>query len=370
MAITVNNTYSGTSGSSLSNVVTSASTQKLVFVSSTRSLTDSDREISTVTRNGIAFTRVVVSDALNNTRSEVWYQDSPSVGTYSISITYVGVGPGFATNGCLVLTGAASGGAEATNTDSAASGANPSLSVTATADAIVLDACCYDNSDAGFAFGASQTTLYNTATTRRRTSSYKNGVSAGSVTMSQTNTTTDRSYLVASFPTTAPTTITPSRVAATASVAAVGLATKVFPSRVAATATVPSSTVKATATVTPSRVSAVATVPTPGRSTRLTAVSVNAPSTVYAAGRSTKVFPSRVASSASVAVTGLATKVFPSRVAAAASVASPSVRSTAVVVPSRVAASSSIPSAAVQASAAPSASRVASAVTVASPSPR
>ena len=197
MAVSIDATYTGTSASTLSGVVVSSSAQKLVFVSATRSATDADREIATVTRAALPFTLVAACDASATTRVEVWYLDSPSTGTAAVTMTYVGGGPGFAGNGVLVLSGAASGAPEDWDGVSA-TGANPTATVSSNAGAVVVDLAMYDNSAAGFAFGAGQTTLFNVSTTKRRASSYKTGVAAGFVTMSQTNTSTDHAYMAVS----------------------------------------------------------------------------------------------------------------------------------------------------------------------------
>ena len=197
MAVSIDATYTGTSASTLSGVVVSSVAQKLVFVSATRSATDADREIATVTRAALPFTLVAAFDASATTRVEVWYLDSPSTGTAAVTMTYVGGGPGFAGNGVLVLSGAASGAPEDWDGVSA-TGANPTATVSSNAGAVVVDLAMYDNSAAGFGFGAGQTTLFNVSTTKRRAASYKTGVAAGSVTMSHTNTSTDHAYMAVS----------------------------------------------------------------------------------------------------------------------------------------------------------------------------
>jgi len=148
MAIKIDSTNTGTSGATLFNVVVASTAQKIVFVSSTRAAIDADRQIFTVVRSGQSFTPVAVADNSGDTRAEVWYLDAPTVGTANINITYVGGGgPGFASNGAYVLSGAAGGGAENTAITSAATGANPSLTVTTTSGALVIDVAMFEGTD-------------------------------------------------------------------------------------------------------------------------------------------------------------------------------------------------------------------------------
>ena len=190
----------GSAAASLAGVIVDNDKQKLVFVSSARDGNNANGVIASVTRSGQSFTFVAAADSGATTRAEVWYLDSPTVGTAQITITYVGAAGAATTNGCYTLNNAQKLTAENTATTAATTGANPSAVVTVTAGALVIDAAAYNNQDAGYSLGANQTLLYNvTAAANRRTSSREPTNTDGSVTMSATNTSIDRSLVAASF---------------------------------------------------------------------------------------------------------------------------------------------------------------------------
>ena len=188
----------GSSGTSatIPNVISTAGT-KIVVVVGIRDLGESDRPISSVVRNGQSFTRSVVVDDNDRQSAEVWYLDSPTASNHDTVVTFGG-NVGFSASAALVLTGTAAGAAEATNETFTGGAADPSLAVASTVGSLVVDMAVYDNSDGGHSFGAGQTDVVNISPSRRRASSYK-VATATSTTMSQTNSSTRHTYLVASF---------------------------------------------------------------------------------------------------------------------------------------------------------------------------
>lgn len=281
MAISISATYSGTSSAGLFGVVVTSSAQKIVLVSASRAAVDADRAISSMVRSGSPFTLIGFADAGNNTRVEVWYQDGPSVGLANITTTFPGSGPGFVGQAAFVLDGAAIGTSEDWDTTSAASGSNPTLTVSASGGALVVDVGCYENSDAGFGFGSGQTSLMNFSPTRRRAASYKPGVTAGAVGMSHTNTSTDRSYMVSSWAN-SDTEIPPLRVDGLASIPGPGLALGISVAQIASTSSIPSPGLGVT--VEASVVAAVSSVFDVGLSTSLPVSAVSVASLIPSPG--------------------------------------------------------------------------------------